>query len=829
MIQRLSFPGRILAFAVTLTMFLGQTRGQDLHWSTDGQQGWFQQPDDAGIIQFHFIDVENRSSQIVMDQPWFEQQNGKKTVTDIYPTGQPGIFLIQSGRTLYQIDCLNKTSELLDPALIREHRPRLFLPPKSGPRGKSTYITMDNQTDHKVETFWVSEVGKERAYEVLAPGQQIKQQTYVGHVWYLKRNGKPIGCFTVRPDDYLVFDKAFLDNIQFVSLPRNQKNRQPATAFTRRDPRSPDQKWEIQVRNHNLWIESKGDEPAKSQLTRDGTEKNTYRNIGAGTRWLPSSTRNPDQCDVRWAPDSSRFVAYQTPVAPENRVYYIESKPKSQLQPLLRSYRYPKPGDTLLSPRLKLFSVDSKTEIPVSNELFSNPFWTRFLGWSQSGDRFWILYNARGHQKLRLLEIDAKDGSVKTLIEESSQTFIHYSDSGKSTFRDLPNNEILWASERSGWNHLYRFDRDQGTLINAITSGDWNVKRIHKVDIEKKSIWFYAVGIYPDQDPYHEHFCRVNFDGTDLTILTTGDGTHQIQFQPNQESFVDTYSRVDMAPVKELRDSKTGKLIAQLGRQDTEQQFGKRKLTERFVAKGRDGETDIWGIIHWPINFDPAKKYPVVENIYAGPHDHHVPKSFRTGYGHRHRIADAGMIVVQIDGMGTAWRSKQFHDVCFKNLRDAGFPDRIAWLKAAAKKFPQMDLSRVGIYGGSAGGQNAMAALLWHNDFYKVAVADCGCHDNRMDKIWWNEQWMGWPIDDSYQKNSNMENAHLLEGKLMLTLGELDQNVDPASTTQVVGKLIEHDKDFEFVLIPGRGHGAGESPWAAKKRLRFFQQHLGVE
>jgi dipeptidyl-peptidase-4 len=302
-------------------------------------------------------------------------------------------------------------------------------------------------------------------------------------------------------------------------------------------------------------------------------------------------------------------------------------------------------------------------------------------------------------------------------------------------------------------------------------------------------------------------------------VLTIGDGTHEIQFQPKGDTFVDTYSRVDMAPVRELRDSQTGKLIAQLNRQDTEKQFGKRRLTERFVAKGRDGETDIWGIIHWPINFNPSKKYPVVENIYAGPHDHHVPKAFRTGYGHRHAIADAGMIVVQIDGMGTAWRSKEFHDVCFKNLRDAGFPDRIAWLKAAAKRYPQMNLSRVGIYGGSAGGQNAMAALLWHSDFYKVAVADCGCHDNRMDKIWWNEQWMGWPVDDSYRKNSNMENAHLLNGKLMLTLGELDQNVDPASTTQVVGKL----------MIAGKGHGAGESPWAAKKRLRFLKLHLGVE
>ena len=256
---------------------------------------------------------------------------------------------------------------------------------------------------------------------------------------------------------------------------------------------------------------------------------------------------------------------------------------------------------------------------------------------------------------------------------------------GKSTFRDLPGNEILWASERSGWNHLYRYDRDSGKLINAVTSGNWNVKRIHKIDMDQETIWFYAVGIHHDQDPYHEHFCRVKFDGSNLRVLTIGDGTHQIQFQPKGDTFVDTYSRVDMAPVRELRDSQTGKLIAQLNRQDTEKQFGKRRLTERFVAKGRDGKTDIWGIIHWPINFDPSKKYPVVENIYAGPHDHHVPKAFRTGYGHRHAIADAGMIVVQIDGMGTAWRSKEFHDVCFKNLRDAGFPDRIAWLKAAAK------------------------------------------------------------------------------------------------------------------------------------------------
>ena len=276
-------------------------------------------------------------------------------------------------------------------------------------------------------------------------------------------------------------------------------------------------------------------------------------------------------------------------------------------------------------------------------------------------------------------------------------------------------------------------------------------------------------------------------------------------------------------------DANTGELIAELDRQDTSRKFRGRRLTERFVAKGRDGKTDIWGIIHLPRGYSADRRYPVVENIYAGPHDHHVPKAFRTSYRHQHQIADRGIIVVQIDGMGTAWRSKAFHDVCHRNLRDAGFPDRIAWMKSAAEKHPAMDLNRVGIYGGSAGGQNAMAALLWHGTFYKAAVADCGCHDNRMDKLWWNEQWMGLPGDGHYVANSNAENAYRLQGRLMLVVGELDRNVDPASTTQVVNQLIRANKDFEFLLIPGAGHGACERPYGSRRRADFLAQSLGAD
>jgi dipeptidyl aminopeptidase/acylaminoacyl peptidase len=218
---------------------------------------------------------------------------------------------------------------------------------------------------------------------------------------------------------------------------------------------------------------------------------------------------------------------------------------------------------------------------------------------------------------------------------------------------------------------------------------------------------------------------------------------------------------------------------------------------------------------------DNSTHYPVIEKIYAGPHDFFVPKAYMS-HDEAHRLANQGFVVVLIDGMGTNWRSKAFHDVCHKNLKDAGYPDRIAWMKAAASTRPWMDISRVGVYGGSAGGQNAMAALLFHNDFYSVAAADCGCHDNRMDKLWWNEAWMGYPVDQSYEDSSNVVNAGKLEGSLLLTVGELDTNVDPASTMQVVNALTQRDKDFDLVVIPGGEHGVATTNSYALRRTQDF-------
>jgi dipeptidyl aminopeptidase/acylaminoacyl peptidase len=386
--------------------------------------------------------------------------------------------------------------------------------------------------------------------------------------------------------------------------------------------------------------------------------------------------------------------------------------------------------------------------------------------------------------------------------------------------------ELIWMSERDGWNHLYLYDANSGRVKNPITRGAWVVRGVDRVDRQARQIWFRAGGMVPGQDPYYVHHCRVNFDGTGLVVLTEGDGTHTVAYSPDRRFFVDTYSRVDLAPVSVLRRAEDGGLICELERGDARALgSGGHRPPERFVAKGRDGETDIHGIIVRPSTFDPAKKYPVIESIYAGPQGAFVPKAF-SAVPRVQELAELGFIVVQIDGMGTSHRSKRFHEVCWKNLGDAGLPDRVRWIQAAAKERPEMDLARVGIYGTSAGGQSALGALLTHGDFYRAGVADCGCHDNRMDKIWWNEQWMGWPVGPHYEAQSNVTLAPRLQGKLLLMVGELDRNVDPASTMQVADALIKANKDFELVVVPGGGHGVAGTPYGRRRLQDFFVRHL---
>ena len=666
--------------------------------------------------------------------------------------------------------------------------------------GGQSYLSVKNETKQNVTLIWINRSGQPRSYGTIAPGKTKRQRTYAGHVWLVRdAAGKPISAFISSDQP----GRVFVDG----------KNRPKGNWDSRRRRRravvprsfSPDGKWAAFFRDHNLVLRDRKTNKER-QLSKSGKESDYFSG------------------PIHWSPDSKKIVVTKRKRGQGRQVYLIESSPRSQLQPKLHQMTYAKPGDQLNQNRPQLFHID-KGQISLKETLFSNPWSTREFRWAKDSSRFTFAYNQRGHQVLRIIAVDANTGASKAIVDERSKTFIDYAYKRYANYLDA-SNEIIWMSERDGWNHLYMYDSKTGKVKQQITKGKWVVRSVERVDVAKKQIWFRAAGIYPKQDPYYIHLCRVNFDGTGFVKLTAGDGTHRWRFSPTGEYLVDTYSRVDQPPVTELRRVSDGQLMCKLESSDWSQLLATGwRPPERFVAKARDGKTDIYGIIVRPTNFDARKKYAVIEKIYAGPHGSFVPKSF-SRLGDHYSMAELGFIVVQIDGMGTSNRSKAFHNVCYKNLGDSGFPDRILWMKAAQKKYPQLDLSRVGIYGGSAGGQSALRALLAFGDNYHAAVADCGCHDNRMDKVWWNELWMGWPIGPHYKEQSNVTQAHRLKGKLLLMVGEMDRNVDPASTMQVVNALIKADKDFDLVVFPGGGHGAGGSRYGRRRRMDFFVRHL---
>lgn len=569
---------------------------------------------------------------------------------------------------------------------------------------------------------------------------------------------------------------------------------------------SPDHRWEAFIRNYNVCIRSK-DKKEEFVLSHDGSEGNYYT-----------------YASITWSPDSQKLAAYRLRRGYHRVIQYVESSPEDQLQPKYHTMEYAKPGDALDVEKPVLFHIETKKQIDIDDDLFPNPYDTSDLVWWKDSRAFTFEYNQRGHQVYRIIEVNADTGKARAIITEKAETFFCYS--GKKYRHDIQDGkEILWMSERDGWNHLYLYDGDTGAVKKQITKGQWVVRGVDKVDEDKRQIYFQASGMYPGKDPYFINYYRVNFDGTDLTRLTEGDSNHSVEYSLDMEYYLDSWSRVDQPPVTELRRTLDTTVVMQVEKADIGGliEAGWR-APEVFVAKGRDGKTDIWGIIYRPMDFEPEKKYPVVEYIYAGPQDSYVPKTFNA-CNSMQQLAEMGFIVVQIDGMGTSNRSKSFHDVCWKNLGDAGFPDRILWHKAVAAKYPYYDISRVGIYGNSAGGQNALGGLLFHPEFYMVGVASCGCHDNRMDKMWWNEQWMGWPLGPEYAASSNVDNAYRLQGKLLLIVGEMDTNVDPASTMQVVNALIKADKTFDLLVIPGAGHGMGGA-YGTRKLYDFFVHHL---
>ncbi len=617
---------------------------------------------------------------------------------------------------------------------------------------------------------------------------------------------------------------------------------------------SPDSSLVAFIRQDNIWI-ARPDGSEARQLSRTGTLSHYFSSY------------------IRWSPDGRYVAANRIRPIDKRYVYYVESSPSDQLQPILHKQEYAKPGDELAQKTPHIFNVATGESHTPAHDLISNQYDLSQLEWRTDSRGIRFDYNQRGHKLYRIYEMDTT-GVVSTLIEESAQTYVRYSNYSRHNLHG--DSLILWLSERDGYPHLYLWSeapagkavKNKGNKplpataapmsgsLRQLTSGAWCVRRVVHIDEEKGRIIFTANGRNVGEDPYHIHYYSIRLDGTQLTDLTPEVANHSARFNTGYTALVDVYSTATMAPIAVLRSIDGHKLQLRpadnstpdglpasraktagnnpsaiiLSRGDlTALKAAGWQSPEVFVAPGRDGKTPLWGLIQRPSNFDPNKRYPVIEYIYAGPGDSYTPKSFAPWNYYLTPLAELGFIVVQLDAMGTSNRGKAFEEVCYKNLRDAGFPDRMAWLRAAAARYPYIDIDRVGIYGCSAGGQESTAAVLFHGDFYKAAYSACGCHDNRMDKIWWNEQWMGYPVDESYSECSNVDNAWRLTRPLMLVVGELDDNVDPASTMQVANALIKAGKDFDLVVIPGARHTVGEA-FGEHKRYDFFVKHLlGIE
>jgi len=780
------------------------------HWLEGGTEFWYRS-DVRKVRRFVLVDPNQGSKRPAFDHERLAQALstalGKETKADALPFEEirfvDGNQAMEFGvdQVLWRCDlqsyALEQKGKALD-SLPQLPRPR---PSRSEGEQVETFITFVNQTPGAVRVFWMNPEGEEVAYGTLAPGQELRQHTFVGHVWVLKDSEDRV---------WGVFEAAKTEARAVVGpdagRPRRGGRRSGGPGRASRDEGlSPDGRWRAFVKDRNLYLRAV-DSNELFPLTTDGQEGHLYEG------------------PILWAPDSQRLVAQAVTPGQKRQVHYVESSPKDQLQPKHSTMEYDKPGDAITIRKPRLFHVASRSQVPVSDALFSNPFDITDLHWSPDSTAFYFYYNQRGHQVVRVVEVEAQTGQTRAVIDEQSTTFIDYAHKKHLQYLD-ETHEILWASERDGWSHLYLYDSRTGQVKNQVTQGPWVWRGVDRVDVKNRQVWFPASGYYSGQDPYLLHHFRVNLDGTGLVCLTSGNGTHEVQYDPGRTVYVDTYSRVDMPLIHELRRAADGSLICELERADANDLLATGwRMPEPFVSVSRDSRFEIWGVIYRPTHFDPSRTYPVIEDLYAGPQGSFVPKRWSSFHGPQ-ALAELGFITVQIDGMGTSNRCRAFHHFCAKNLADSGLPDRILWMKEAAQKYPYMDVQRVGVYGTSAGAQSAMAAVLHHPDFYKVAVSSCGCHDNRMDKIWWNELWMGWPIGPHYAEQSNVTNAHKLKGKLLLMVGELDQNVDPSSTMQVVNALIQAKKDFDLLVTPGAGHSAG-GEYGERRRRDYFVRHL---
>jgi dipeptidyl aminopeptidase/acylaminoacyl peptidase len=585
------------------------------------------------------------------------------------------------------------------------------------------------------------------------------------------------------------------------------------------------------VRDHDLWVRAT-ETGAETRLTTDGQRDWAYATPIPNPRLMfAQNTDEPEQAAaVFWSPDSKRLLTYRMDTRAAGRLTMVENAPKDGIRPRSFGYIYPLAVDSVLpTAQLVLFNAENWQRMPVKAPLVEQYYYGGpFFSWMPDSRRIQFAEIDRGYTVARWYELDAETGTTRTMLQQQDTPYVDWYGRIASTLRG--GHEAVIGSEADGWMHLYLYDLETGALEKRLTSGEWVVDDIEHIDEDQRVVYFTAGGREAGRDPYLRHLYRVGLDGRGFRLLTPENADHAVSFSPSGKYFVDTYSRVDAAPVSVLRRSNDGSVVVELERADISRLLATGWTPPvPFTAKARDGETDIYGLMWRPTNFDSTLKYPVVEQVYTGPHGFFVPKTFNAYRSTSQAIAELGFVSVMIDGMGTAKRSRAFHVASYQNVGE-GTADHPGAIRQLAARHSYIDTSRVGIYGHSAGGYDAAHAILAYPDFYKVAVSSAGNHDNRMDKAVWNTQWMGWPVTKVYDEQSNITLAPRLEGKLFLMHGDVDDNVPISATLQLVAALIKANKDFDLLIMPGETHGSGGDPYFIRRRWDYFVRNLlGVE
>lgn len=649
--------------------------------------------------------------------------------------------------------------------------------------------------------------------------------------WYRTRTEKGVETVLVDPAT-LARRPCDLPACKEAERQGDQPGRPPAPP--RPDVPSPDGKLTAFIRDWNLWIRDAAT-GKETQLTTDGVKDFGYATDNAG--WSRS-----DRAILLWSPDSRKIATYQQDQRQTGEMYLVDTRVG---HPRLEAWKYPLPGDPVVTtiqrviidlssgePRvIRLQMPADQHRSSLCDDLACRGEWDD-VQWSPDGSQLAFISTSRDHKHETLRVADAATGAIRDVLHEDVTTF-YESGNGRANWRFLPaTNAVIWFSERDNWGQLYLYNLETGALAHQITTGDGNVVQLLRVDEKNRWLYFTAVGKEQGRDPYFRALYRVDFDGGHLQLLTPEDGDHDVALAPSGRYLVDTWSRPDVPPVSVLRRA-DGKTVMPLEHADISRLVAAGwKPPMPIVVKARDGQTDLYGLLFRPTDFDPAKKYPIVNHVYPGPQAGSVGgRQFSASRGDTQALAELGFVVVEIDGMGTPWRSKKFHEAYYGRMGDNTLPDQVAGMKELGARYPWIDLDRAGIYGHSGGGFATADAMFRYPDFFKVGISEAGNHDNRDYEDDWAEKWEGLLVTSpdgttSYDEQANQLQAKNLKGKLLLAHGTMDTNVPPYNTLLVVDELIKADKDFDLIMLPNRGHGFGNEPYMVRRRWDYFVKHL---